>query len=188
MRQIIYCMIAALPLISCGSKSSDNYEEDDDSVATEDASSSWLGDKGSAEAVNLGLSVLWCDHNVGADTPEDYGDYYTFDEASSAARSMGSGWRLPTETELRELKNKCTWSWTGSGYRVTGPNGNSIYLPAAGYRDGSSPYGVGSYGYYWSSTPNDSDSAYYLSFYSGNHSVHWSSRSGGDSVRPVRAK
>ena len=74
MRRIVYCMIAALPLISCGSKSSDNYEDDDDSATTEDASSSWLGDKECADvpgAVDLGLSVLWSDRNVGASSPSD---------------------------------------------------------------------------------------------------------------------
>ena len=103
-------------------------------------------------AVDLGLSVLWCDRNVGAGSSSGYGNYYTFSEASSAAKSMGSGWRLPTQAELEELNNKCTWSWTGSGYRVTGPNGNSIYLPVAGYVDGSVLCHAGSKGYFCSST------------------------------------
>ena len=137
-------------------------------------------------AIDLGLSVLWCDHNVGADSPESYGDYYTFDEASSAAKSMGSGWRLPTKAEFEELSNKCTWSWTGSGYRVTGPNGNSIYLPAAGWRYGSSTNCVGSKGYYWSSTPYDSDYAYCLFLDSDYHYVYWFYRGYGRPIRLVK--
>ena len=140
------------------------------------------------KAVDLGLSVLWCDCNVGANSPEDYGDYYTLNEASSAARSMGNRWRLPTKAELEELDSRCTWYWTGSGYLVTGPNGNSIYLPAAGYRCGSSTGFVGSFSFYWSSTPYDSDGAYYLRFYDSNHYVDWDNSSIGYSVRPVRAK
>ena len=137
-------------------------------------------------AIDLGLSVLWADCNVGANSPEDYGDYYTFDEASSAAKSMGSGWRLPTKAELEELNNKCTWSWTGSGYRVTGSNGNYIYLPAAGYRNGSSTNGVGSYGSYWSSTPGDSVNAYYLGFLSDSHYENWYYRGYGRPIRLVK--
>ena len=71
--------------------------------------------------------------------------------------------------------------------RVTGPNGNSIFLPAAGYCYGSSRYNVGEYGYYWSSTPYESNTyyAYYLYFLSGDHDVVWYSRYYGHTVRPV---
>ena len=140
------------------------------------------------EAVDLGLSVYWCDRNVGADSPEDYDDYYTFYEALYFARIyLDSGWRLPTKAELEELNNKCTWSWTGSGYRVIGPNGNSIYLPAAGSHMWNIN-NVGSHGYYWSPTPGSSDGACYLYFDSDCHYVDWSYRSYEHSVRPVRAK
>ena len=168
--------------------------------------------------VDLGLSVKWATCNVGANKPEDYGDYYawgetktkseywvdnsvTYDKSFSdikgdsrydAARAnWGGSWRLPTEAELNELKNKCRWKWTTqngvNGYKVTGPNGNSIFLPAAGYRYGSSLYYAGEYGYYWSSTPDESNTygAYYLYFTSGLHYVGWSYRGYGRSVRPV---
>ncbi len=73
------------------------------------------------------------------------------------------------------------------GYRVFGLNGNSIFLPAAGWPDGSSLSNVGSYGCYWSSTPDESntDGAYYLDFNSVNHNESWSRRYIGRSVRPV---
>ena len=140
------------------------------------------------KAVDLGLSVLWCDCNVGANSPEDYGDYYTFNEASSAARSMGSGWRLPSKAQLEELNSKCTWTWTGSGFRVTGPNGNSIYLPAAGYRERASTKQVGKNGNYWSSTPDGHEGANRMLFGKVRHDILWAPRILGYSVRPVRAK
>ena len=244
MRRIVYCMIAALPLISCGSKSSDNYEDDDDSATTEDASSSWLGDKECADvpgAVDLGLSVLWSDRNVGASSPSDYGGYYAWGETSTksyydwdtyqyfhdqdgngvpfdsnwniqtnelanigsniagtgcdvARQAWGGGWKLPTKAQWGELKNRCTWTWTTegghSGYKVTGPNGNSIFLPAAGYRYGTSSYSVGSYGYYWSATLNESSTHYAWNLYfdSGGHYMYDDYRSHGHTVRPVTEK
>lgn len=70
---------------------------------------------------------------------------------------------------------------------VTGPNGKQIFLPAAGYRYGTSLYDAGSHGIYWSSTPYDgSENAYYLYFISGGtHKVDWYDRYRGQSVRPV---
>ncbi|MDO4949171.1 MAG: protein kinase [Bacteroidales bacterium] len=109
----------------------------------------------------------------------------------AARQQWGGGWRMPTEAEFEELVDKCKWSWTTEGghkgYRVTGPNGRSIFLPAAGYRYGSSLFFVGENGYYWSSSLNTSYStnAYYLYFYFGNHIVINIHRSSGRSVRPV---
>ncbi len=171
--------------------------------------------------VDLGLpsGIKWATCNVGASSPEEYGDYYAWGETSTksdysestsstygkdmsdiggnaqydvARNQWGSTWRMPTEAEFQELIDNCTWKWTTqnnvNGYRVKSKkNGNSIFLPAAGYRYGTSLSSTGSYGYYWSSTPNESntDYAYYLYFYSGDHYTHWSNRSYGPSVRPV---
>lgn len=169
------------------------------------------------EYVDLGLpsGLKWATHNIGATTPEEYGNYYawgevlpknTYTEANSltygksmndisgteydaATVNWGGDWRMPTRAEQQELLLNCTWTWTTqngvNGYKVTSKiNGNSIFLPAAGYRDGSSLYDAGSYGYYWGSTPYDSN-AFNLVFHSSNHYTSSYDRNRGRSVRPV---
>ncbi len=110
----------------------------------------------------------------------------------AARANWGSPWRMPTKKEMQELVDKCTWTWTTidghNGYKVTSKtNGNSIFLPAAGWRHGSSSLNVGELGLYWSSSPYESGthSAYSLGFYGGYHRVDWGNRYGGRSVRPV---
>ena len=90
--------------------------------------------------------------------------------------------------QFEELKNNCLWTRQGNGYKVQGKTGESIFLPAAGYRycDGSS-YNGGSYGGYWSSTPDGSERAWYLRFYSGEVSMSGYDRCYGRSVRTIRS-
>ena len=108
-----------------------------------------------------------------------------------ARAKWGGSWRLPTKKELLELESKCKWEWTTingkKGYKVTGPNGNSIFLPAAGLFSGSLLLSVGEDGDYWSSAPyeNGDGCACNLDFSSSGHSVDWYSRYYGLSVRPV---
>ncbi|MDO4956878.1 MAG: hypothetical protein Q4E60_07675 [Bacteroidales bacterium] len=108
----------------------------------------------------------------------------------TARQNWGGSWRMPTIKELGELNSKCTWKWTTkgghNGYVVTGPNGNMIFLPAAGFRYDTSSYYVGEYGEYWSSTLSSSNSsgAQRLNFES-THDTGDSYRSFGFSVRPV---
>lgn len=186
--------------------------------------------------VDLGLpsGTLWADRNVGADTPEAYGDYFAWGETTAkdtydwstykwcqgssrtqtkycgnsnygtvdnkttldleddaAYVNMGKEWRMPTEAELSELRDKCTWTWTTQngtdGYKVTGPNSNSIFLPAAGYRSDSSLGRAGSRGYYWSSSLYESypDSPWYLLFDSSYRRMGAIYRCSGLSVRAV---
>ena len=103
----------------------------------------------------------------------------------------GSTWRMPTKAEQDELRNNCTWTWTTqngvNGYKVTGPNGNSIFLPAAGYRYGTEADDRGIYGCCWSSSliSDGSGLAYGLYFLSGSHDWGDYDRYGGRSVRPV---
>lgn len=76
-----------------------------------------------------------------------------------ARRCWGGKWRLPTQEEWRELIDRCDWKYRNAGdgaagYVVTGPNGNSIFLPLAGLSDdGINMLNVGRYGYYWTATP-----------------------------------
>jgi hypothetical protein len=73
----------------------------------------------------------------------------SFDAKHDAATAnWGNGWKMPTTAQLAELMNLCEWEFVGSGYKVTGPNGKSIFLPAAGYRYGDKQYGKGNAGYY----------------------------------------
>ena len=112
-----------------------------------------------------------------------------------ATVKWGGTWRMPTEIELIELVNNCTWTWTAingvSGYRVTGPNGNSIFLPAAGYIDGTEVYEQSSCGYYWSGALYSINNYFfgnaYILIYSGSDYYSHSSmeRNTGLSVRPV---
>ena len=127
--------------------------------------------------MGLPSGTLWKNANEGGDNAR-----YTYDEAVSRF-----GNKLPTKQQLEELINECTWTWTGSGYKVIGPNGNSIYLPGAGSRDCyGGVLGVGTGGYYWSSTPNDSDNAWSLLFLSGAAVVHYVGSCRGFSVRLVQ--
>lgn len=134
--------------------------------------------------IDLGLpsGTKWACCNAGASKPEDYGGYYEWGQIADA----------PSFDQIKELINSCSSVWTilngFSGRLFTGPNGGQIFLPAAGGRWYGEFYGVGSYGYYWSGTPNEStDSrAFDLGFDSGG--VCWDSgltRYNGFTVRPV---
>ena len=85
-----------------------------------------------------------------------YDDKTTLDpEDDAAAVNWGGYWRMPTAAEMQELIDNCTWEWTTlngvNGYRVSG-NGNSIFLPAAGYGFNASIVDVGISFRYWSSS------------------------------------
>lgn len=101
---------------------------------------------------------------------------------------------MPTKAEQEELRNKnnCTWIWTTKngvkGYKVTSKkNGNSIFLPAAGYRRDGNLNDAGSYGDYWSSSLYASNSNDACGLIFGSSGLGWSSyfRYYGRSVRAV---
>ena len=186
------------------------------------------------EYVDLGLpsGTLWATCNVGANAPEEYGDYFAWGETEpkdvyswsnykwcngshntltkyctesdygtvdnkveldpeddAAYVNWGENWRMPTLDQQTELRTECTWTWTTqngvNGYLVTGPNGNSLFLPAAGGLY-AWLYDEGSWGYYWSHTLYCTlpYGAYGVSFSSDD--VGWDFRYAGHSVRPVR--
>ena len=109
----------------------------------------------------------------------------------AARQNWGGDWRTPTMAEWEELDTKCTWTWTTrrgkNGYEVTGKNGNSIFLPAAGYFFESSLLFDGSRGNYWSSSLSTDGPFLVLEmcFGPGGHRMCGSRRDSGQSVRPV---
>lgn len=112
------------------------------------------------------------------------------DDAAHAA--LGGKWRMPTDEEWTALRKQCTWTWTTrngkNGRLVTASNGNSIFLPAAGYRRESSLYSAGSGGFYWSSSldTDDPEDAWDVYFNSANVFRYGDDlRYFGLSVRPV---
>lgn len=108
----------------------------------------------------------------------------------AASTLWGSSWCTPTKAQWDELMSECTWVSTTensvTGYKVTGPNNNTLFLPAAGYSIGANTYDNG-YGCYWSSTLGTSTSAKtYILEFKTSYTVKEDNRYYGNSVRPVR--
>ena len=188
------------------------------------------------EYVDLGLSVMWANCNIGATSPYDAGDYYSWGETETkdtytrenykyynpsilngftkynywtdygavdykhgldmeddAARvNWGSDWRMPTVQEMEELVYNCKWQWTVidstlTGYTVTGPNGNSIFLPSGDYRDDSQAGIGGTCTSYLSASlnPNYNGHAYGIDFSSEFVEISAEGRMFGELIRPV---
>ena len=130
----------------------------------------------------------WVDNTV-------YNDYpVLLPEDDAAVVNWGGTWRMPTEEELKDLWTKCQWTWQPAGntkyngvagYEVTGTNGNSIFIPHAGYYDGEKK---DNWTILWSSTlyPANDETAWILWFSSGTTSCsNYADRYLGVSVRPV---
>lgn len=117
----------------------------------------------------------------------------TVDDVARA--KLGGKWRMPHDDEWYALVVKCTWTKTTqngvNGFVVTGPNGNSIFLPLAGMRyDTSLSHDAGSEGFYWSSFLKDDKpkQAYFLKIQNSPYSHQHSDRSMGLSIRAVIEK
>ena len=171
--------------------------------------------------VDLGLSVYWCSCNVGAEAPEEYGDYYAWGETKpkssyteanysyynndtklytdlgenisgteydAATVNLGSDWRMPTGEEFQELLDKCTWEWTQingiNGYKVTAENGNSIFIPAAGWY-GNSLIKESEWTSYETANSKDNNCYYCVSQSTNKPNLYTYYKYIGYSIRPV---
>ena len=191
--------------------------------------------------VDLGLpsGLLWATCNVGADIPEEYGDYFAWGETQpkdnfswtnyqycmgsfntltkycnnpdigyngftddlttllpeddAATANWGDEWRMPTEGEWQELYENTTVTWTTRngvrGRLFTASNGNSIFMPAAGYCNESAPEAAGIIGDYWTSSLDTDYPSGALSFFfnSSNYYISFCNRLYGRNVRAVRS-
>lgn len=142
----------------------------------------------------------WCNGSNGSNitmtkyNTQNSGDNKTILDATDDAATVnwGGSWRMPTKAELDELRKNCTWEWTTlngvNGYMITGRNGNSIFLPAAGYRSRDYLDRAGTDGYYWSNTLRMTASKYAnkLCFYEDNSDWgDFGDRFFGQPIRPV---
>ncbi len=194
------------------------------------------GTENSHEWVDLGLpsGVKWATCNVGANKPEECGDYFSWGEVmpknnyfiteykwydlrsdkyikynnnpnwgvvdnkttldpedDAATANFGGNWRTPTADEWDEILNNCSWTWTEeydiNGWKVMGPNGNNIFLPAAGHVKRKEPSEVTWWGRYWSSSlkPDNSDNPKCFASFVQDRYLTAASRPMGFSVRPV---
>ncbi len=212
MFRVVMLSSLMVPMVSC-----ENEIDDKSTQGTGETEDLFVN------AVDLGLSVKWAEHNVGATQPEEYGGYYAWGEIEEksvyaninykyydnnvedfinigsnisatgydvAYVKWGKDWRMPTQSEIRELCDECSWLWTSvngiNGYKVTGPNGNSIFLPAAGYWIDSDIESRGSEGRFWTGTLMEKGYSYYLYFEDGNQECDYSHRSYGRTIRPVK--
>ena len=178
-------------------------------------------------AIDLGLSVLWSDINLGATTPEGFGEYFAWGETKpkeqyskdnymhydhsmnqyldigedisgtkydAAHVNLGNGWRMPTRTELQELIKNCEWEWVKSGntlgYKITGKNGNYIFMPAGGCIFYSTVSSQNEWTEYWSSSERQKykGDAYLLVENGYNPTVISSDKIYGVPIRPVKSK
>ena len=183
---------------------------------------------GKMQSVDLGLSVLWADCNVGGDSESPIGGLYGWADPSGEKTSQnirdyldiaggmyvktpqnisgtqydiatvkwGQGWKMPSKENWKELVDKCKWTkekaFHVSGYRVEGPNGNSIFLPNTGLRFGETISNTDA-GYYWTSemAQNDRECACYYYFDGDKHNDIVTTRNyvySGRAVRPVMDK
>jgi len=222
-----FAMFSSLVVFSCGSTEKKTVENEECSGLEEPSQH--------IQYVDLGLSVMWANSNLGANSSEDYGDYFAWGETSAksnyswstykycegkyssltkycfntvygnvdslfllennddaAYSKLGGKWRMPSRIEWKELQEKCTWVYTEKngveGYEITALNGNSIFLPIAGYYKNTDVVVNG--GYYWTSVcdfdlSNDSYNIFFNKDTINMSSQCSSYRFYGLSIRPV---
>lgn len=112
-------------------------------------------------------------------------------DMDAAQAHWGSPWRMPTKEEFEEILEKCTWEWTDmdgvKGYLVTGPNNNTIFMPAAGFKTDDKTVLNGHDCYYWSSvaSKDNGSEAFELKFMSDSRHIVTEYRGAGLPIRPV---
>jgi len=163
---------------------------------------SW-GEKSSKNTYNW-ETYIWCEGTETSLTKyclqEEYGipDYQSvLDSWDDVAQfHLGENCRIPSPEEFYELRTACTWKWYSAGnaefegvagFKVIGPNGNHIFLPAAGENSGTGITHAGVYGNYWTNELNHekSSEAQYLFFHKNGKQASNNSRRYGHSIRPV---
>ena len=195
------------------------FVDERDAVPTDDGSS--CPDNKHPHAIDLGLpsGTKWACCNIGAYGPHDYGDYYRWGETTpmregdtmesylfkgvdvgqnisgtrydAAMAQWGNQWRMPTEEQVQELMDYCTFTWTTqngvNGALIEGKNGRSVFFPASGYRNNGSSqlHTGGTYGYCWSASAYSSGLGHNLYF--NSRGFYWdnSYRAYGFPVRAV---
>lgn len=152
---------------------------------------------GASSPADYGDYYAWGETSKKGDYSESTYTYYQQNIGNSikgtsydvAHVQWGGSWRMPTKAECEELVNKCNLAWTTqdghNGCLVIGPNGNTIFLPASGFRYGTSINGKGTYGYYWSSSLENGDMACGIGFDSSTNGESSSYCYNGLSIRPV---
>ena len=147
----------------------------------------------SSSMTKYSTDASYWDDNINSDTPDGKTQLELGDDAARA--NWGGKWRMPTQTEMQELLDGTDQEWTTinsvAGRKFMKKSDHSVYifLPAAGYRDGASFSGQGSYGFFWSSalaTVRPSR-AWYLLFVSSNAYVYDVNRFNGYTVRAVQS-
>lgn len=182
-----------------------------------------LGAQSPYKAINLGLSVKWASFNLGATTSSEQGGLYLWGDVANSGMvpyyeapninnicgtkydivraTWGGSWRLPSRAEQTELVTQCTWTRTivngVEGMKVTGRNGNSIFLPPTGYGlPQSGPIGQTQIvdvdnGYYWvgesySDTYGRFGYVFHYNEKSHYYNASWNANFAKMAIRPVK--
>ncbi len=163
--------------------------------------------------VDLGLpsGTIWYTRNIGAEYEYDDGALYAWGNTMPGWRSqsfetreniigtsydtalmiLGDHYRLPSEKQITELIEKCNWDWKNEnghvGYLITGPNGKSMFLPAAGCMKRNGLIYCKQFGYYWigEGHPKDSSQAKELIIGANERNIEFGSKNLGRSVRAI---
>ena len=124
--------------------------------------------------------------NVGALCPEAYGTYYIFNDQASG---LPNGWYVPTRDELTALISSAVWdTQNGVNGRSRTIGGNTLFLPAGGFKDNDNDlYNVTTFGYYWSSEIYNTERAYSYQFSASVNSTNSSEKADALTVRPFHA-